>query len=154
VPLQELDWNDLFGLQGQLTEEERLIQRAARDRAQGRLAPRVRDAFRHEKTDPAIFREMGELGPPQVAWVGGSGDLALSSQPVAGFSGAPALDGDGHFAGLVLLKPAAVAASRDRRTGGTGGAGAGGPGWRTSSRRTASARPADHRVMQRPRSCA
>jgi hypothetical protein len=112
VPLQELDWNDLFGLQGQLTEEERLIQRAARDRAQGRLAPRVRDAFRHEKTDPAIFREMGELGP-QVAWVGGSGDLALSSQPVAGFSGAPALDGDGHFAGLVLLKPAAVAASRD-----------------------------------------
>jgi alkylation response protein AidB-like acyl-CoA dehydrogenase len=59
--------NDLFGLEGQLTEEERLIQKAARDYAQGRLAPGVRDAFRHEKTDPAIFREMGELGP-QVAW--------------------------------------------------------------------------------------
>ena len=62
MPLQELDWNDLFGLESQLTEEERLIQKTARDFAPGRLAPRVRDAFRYEKTDPAIFREMGELG--------------------------------------------------------------------------------------------
>ena len=45
-----------------VTEEERLIQKTARDYARGRLAARVRDAFRHEKTDPAIFREMGELG--------------------------------------------------------------------------------------------
>src|SRR5690606_13286753 len=30
--------------------------------AQDKLAPRVLEAFRHEKTDPAIFREMGELG--------------------------------------------------------------------------------------------
>jgi len=37
------------------------------------------------------------------------GDLALSSPPGLGFSGAPALDGDGKFAGLVLLKPALVA---------------------------------------------
>ena len=29
---------------------------------QERLAPRVLEAFRNEKTDPAIFREMGELG--------------------------------------------------------------------------------------------
>jgi glutaryl-CoA dehydrogenase len=62
VPQQELDWNDLFALESQLTEEERLIQKTARDYAQDRLAPRVRDAFRNEKTDPAIFREMGELG--------------------------------------------------------------------------------------------
>ena len=45
----------------------------------------------------------------QVAQVGGSGDLALSPPPAGGFSGAPALDGDGHFAGLALLKPAVVA---------------------------------------------
>jgi peptidoglycan hydrolase-like protein with peptidoglycan-binding domain len=45
----------------------------------------------------------------QVAQVGGSSDLALSPPPAAGFSGAPALDGDGHFAGLALLKPAVVA---------------------------------------------
>jgi glutaryl-CoA dehydrogenase len=29
---------------------------------QDKLLPRVLEAFRHEKTDPAIFREMGELG--------------------------------------------------------------------------------------------
>jgi hypothetical protein len=27
VPLQELDWNDQFGLESELTEEERLIQK-------------------------------------------------------------------------------------------------------------------------------
>ena len=30
--------------------------------ARSKLAPRVLEAFRNEKTDPAIFREMGELG--------------------------------------------------------------------------------------------
>jgi peptidoglycan hydrolase-like protein with peptidoglycan-binding domain len=45
----------------------------------------------------------------QAAPVGGGGDLALSPPPAAGFSGAPALDGDGRFVGLALLKPAVVA---------------------------------------------
>ena len=58
----QLDWDDPFELEGQLTEEERLVQKTARDYAQEKLGPRVRDAFRQEKTDPAIFREMGELG--------------------------------------------------------------------------------------------
>jgi len=62
VPSKELNWNDLFGLESQLTEEERLIQETARQYAQDQLAPRARDAFRQEKTDLAIFREMGELG--------------------------------------------------------------------------------------------
>ena len=57
-----LDWDDPFALDSQLTEEERLVQMTARDYAQAKLAPRVREAFRQEKTDPAIFREMGELG--------------------------------------------------------------------------------------------
>ena len=35
---------------------------AARDYCQGRLAPRVLEAFRAEHTDPTIFREMGEIG--------------------------------------------------------------------------------------------
>jgi len=59
---QEFDWNDPFALEGQLTEEERMVEKTARDYAQAKLAPRVRDAFRQEKTDVAIFREMGELG--------------------------------------------------------------------------------------------
>ena len=40
---------------------------------------------------------------------GGSGDLALSPAPALGFSGAAALDGDGKFAGVALLKPVLVA---------------------------------------------
>ena len=41
--------------------------------------------------------------------VGSGGDLALSPPPTLGFSGAAALDGDGSFAGIVLLKPLVVA---------------------------------------------
>jgi len=55
-------WDDPLLLDEQLTDDERAIRDAARDYCQGRLAPRVLEAFRHEKTDPAIFREMGELG--------------------------------------------------------------------------------------------
>lgn len=43
-----------------------------------------------------------------LASVGG-GDAALSPPPAVGFSGGPAVDGEGKFAGLVLLKPAMVA---------------------------------------------
>ncbi|QKK33892.1 acyl-CoA dehydrogenase (plasmid) [Rhizobium indicum] len=56
------DWADPFRLVEQLTSEERMVQDTARAYAQEKLAPRVLDAFRNEKTDPEIFREMGELG--------------------------------------------------------------------------------------------
>jgi glutaryl-CoA dehydrogenase len=55
-------WDDPLLLDGQLTEEEKMVRDAARDYAQGSLAPRVMEAFRREFTDPAIFKEMGELG--------------------------------------------------------------------------------------------
>jgi len=44
-----------------------------------------------------------------VAPISGGGDLALSPPPAVGFSGAVALDSDGIFAGVALLKPAIVA---------------------------------------------
>jgi glutaryl-CoA dehydrogenase len=56
------DWEDPFLLEQQLDEEERMVMQTARDYAREKLAPRIREAYRHEKTDPAIFREMGELG--------------------------------------------------------------------------------------------
>ena len=56
------NWADPLLLDTQLSEEERMIRDAAADYAQGRLMPRIHDAFRNETTDPAIFREMGELG--------------------------------------------------------------------------------------------
>ncbi len=56
------NWADPLLLDTQLTEEERMVRDAAAEYAQGRLMPRVHDAYRNETTDPAIFREMGELG--------------------------------------------------------------------------------------------
>jgi len=56
------NWEDPLLLDTQLTEEERMIRDAAAEYAQGRLMPRVLDAYRNETTDPSIFREMGELG--------------------------------------------------------------------------------------------
>ncbi|WP_131110578.1 acyl-CoA dehydrogenase [Sulfuricystis thermophila] len=55
-------WEDPLLLDEQLSEEERMVQDTARRYAQEKLAPRVLEAFRHERTDLAIFREMGELG--------------------------------------------------------------------------------------------
>jgi glutaryl-CoA dehydrogenase len=55
-------WDDPLLLDGQLTEEEKMVRDAARDYAQGSLAPRIVDAFRREHTDPGIFKEMGDLG--------------------------------------------------------------------------------------------
>ena len=44
-----------------------------------------------------------------VAQLGGGSDIALTPAPALGFSGAPAQDGDGRFAGIALLKPVQVA---------------------------------------------
>ncbi|MDO8932299.1 MAG: acyl-CoA dehydrogenase [Rhodocyclaceae bacterium] len=69
-------WDDPLLLDEQLTEDERMLRDAAHDYCQGKLAPRVLEAFRHERTDPAIFREMGEiglLGPTLPAEYGGAG---------------------------------------------------------------------------------
>ena len=60
--LARFDWDDPLRLNGQLTEEERMLRDAARAYAQEKLAPRVIRAFAEEETDPAIFREMGEMG--------------------------------------------------------------------------------------------
>jgi glutaryl-CoA dehydrogenase len=61
-PHAKFNWEDPFLLSDQLTEDEIMIRQAARDYCQDKLAPRVLEAFRHEKTDASIFREMGELG--------------------------------------------------------------------------------------------
>ncbi|WP_430463697.1 acyl-CoA dehydrogenase [Tabrizicola sp.] len=60
--LGRFDWEDPFRLNDQLTDEERMLRDAARAYAQDKLQPRVIQAFREESTDPAIFREMGEMG--------------------------------------------------------------------------------------------
>src|SRR6202008_1075424 len=55
-------WDDPFLLEEQLSEEERAIRDTARSYAQDKLLPRVIEAYLEEKTDRAIFTEMGALG--------------------------------------------------------------------------------------------
>jgi glutaryl-CoA dehydrogenase len=55
-------WGDPFLLDQQLSEDERMVRDAANAYCQDKLLARMPKAFREEKTDPAIFREMGELG--------------------------------------------------------------------------------------------
>ncbi len=70
MPLQPKDapdlghfaWEDPFRLEDQLTEDERMLRDAARAYAREKLQPRIIAAFRDGATDPAIFREMGEMG--------------------------------------------------------------------------------------------
>ncbi|MCP3724757.1 acyl-CoA dehydrogenase [Paraburkholderia sp. CNPSo 3272] len=72
----QFHWEDPLLLDQQLTEEERMVRDAAAAYAQDKLAPRVLEAFRHEKTDASIFREMGEvglLGPTIPEQYGGPG---------------------------------------------------------------------------------
>jgi glutaryl-CoA dehydrogenase len=72
----EFSWQDPLLLDAQLSDEERMVRDAAAKYAAEKLAPRVLEAFRHEKSDPAIFREMGELGllgPTIPAEYGGAG---------------------------------------------------------------------------------
>ena len=59
---KEFNWKDPLDLDGQFSEEEKLIRDTAYDYAQGSLLPRVEEAFLEENTDVKIFKEMGELG--------------------------------------------------------------------------------------------
>src|SRR5688572_32742835 len=56
------NWEDPFLLDDQLSEDEKMIRDTARGFAQEKLLPRVIEAYLEEKTDRAIFNEMGELG--------------------------------------------------------------------------------------------
>jgi len=72
----EFSWSDPLLLEQQLTQDERMVRDAAHAYCQKKLAPRVLEAFRNEKTDTSIFREMGELGllgPTIPAEYGGPG---------------------------------------------------------------------------------
>ncbi|MBT2133091.1 acyl-CoA dehydrogenase [Croceibacterium sp. LX-88] len=55
-------WADPLDLEGQLSEEERMIRDAARGFAQDVLQPRVIEGFREEIDAPELFPLMGEAG--------------------------------------------------------------------------------------------
>lgn len=58
----EFKWEDPLNLDELLTEEERMIRDTAHGYCQDKLMPRILEANRHEKFDPAIMKEMGDLG--------------------------------------------------------------------------------------------
>lgn len=60
--LTPFNWQDPMMLEGQLTEEERMIRDSAHDYCQEKLLPRVLEANRHERFDREIMSELGELG--------------------------------------------------------------------------------------------
>ena len=55
-------WDDPLLIEAQLTDEERMIRDTARQYAQERLAPRIRDWNRNETFDREVMLEMGALG--------------------------------------------------------------------------------------------
>ena len=56
------DWSDPFALEAALSEEERMVRDTARAFGQQELMPRVVEAFREERVDRGLFRELGALG--------------------------------------------------------------------------------------------
>jgi glutaryl-CoA dehydrogenase len=61
-PIADFDWADPFGLDAQLSDDERLVRDTAESFAQDQLLPRVTKAYLDERFDPEILREMGSLG--------------------------------------------------------------------------------------------
>jgi len=62
APKSSFSWQDPLDLEGELSEEERLVRDSARAYAQEKLMPRVQRAFRDERFDREIMNEMGALG--------------------------------------------------------------------------------------------
>ncbi|GIK79910.1 MAG: acyl-CoA dehydrogenase [Pseudorhodoplanes sp.] len=64
TPLKDtaFNWDDPLDLEGELTEEERMVRDTARGYAQDQLMPRVLTAYREERTDREVMPEMGSLG--------------------------------------------------------------------------------------------
>ncbi len=70
------NWADVLDLEGELTEDERMVRDTAQAYAQKKLLPRVIEAYRNEQFDRAIITEMGDLGllgPTIPADYGGAG---------------------------------------------------------------------------------
>ncbi|MBO0757682.1 MAG: acyl-CoA dehydrogenase family protein, partial [Bradyrhizobiaceae bacterium] len=56
------NWEDPLDLEGELTEDERMVRDTARGYAQDKLLPKVIEAYRHERFDRNVVTEMGDLG--------------------------------------------------------------------------------------------
>src|SRR5215471_10577784 len=64
TPAQEqpFNWEDPLDLEGELSEEERMVRDTARGYAQDKLFPQIIRAYREERFERSIISEMGALG--------------------------------------------------------------------------------------------
>jgi glutaryl-CoA dehydrogenase len=60
--IPDSDWQDILSIDSDLTDEEKLVQKTAKDYSTTNLMPRVKDAFRSERFDKEIISELGALG--------------------------------------------------------------------------------------------
>lgn len=82
----EFDWEDSLRVEKSLlTEEEIAIKQASHEYCQDHLMPRVLEAHRHERFDPKILSEMGNLGflGPTITGYGCAGVSSVSYGLVA-----------------------------------------------------------------------
>ena len=59
-------WEDPLDLEGELTEEERMVRDTARGFAQDYLMPRVVEAYAQEKYDPDMLPRDGQARPARA----------------------------------------------------------------------------------------
>lgn len=60
--LAKVYWEDIFHLEEQLSEDERMVAQSTASYAAEKLAPRIENAYSEETVSPEIFPEMGEMG--------------------------------------------------------------------------------------------
>jgi len=73
--LHPFQWEDPFGLEERLTEDEVMIRDSTRQFAQAELQPLVRSAFNEERYDHGVLKAMGQVGilGPTIEGYGCSG---------------------------------------------------------------------------------
>src|ERR1044072_3426687 len=81
---QPFNWEDPLDLEGELSEEERMVRDTARGYAQDKLFPQVLKAYREERFDRSVISDMGALGllgPTIPDEYGGAGPGYVSAGP-------------------------------------------------------------------------
>jgi glutaryl-CoA dehydrogenase len=73
---EAFNWEDPLDLEGELSEEERMVRDTARNYAQDKLFPQIIKAYREERFDRSVISQMGALGllgptiPPEYGGAG------------------------------------------------------------------------------------
>ena len=70
-------------MQFQLSDEHEMIQKMVRDFARNEVEPTAAERDETETYDPAIFRQMAELGLTGIPWPEESGGIRVTIWPMS-----------------------------------------------------------------------